>query len=489
MQSGSQPAGAAKPADPLALLRGRRYVALLVLAAILGVPIAAFAYGFLKLVAMLQNAVFTQLPSGLGFHGEPLWWPLLPLVLAGVLVGLTIRYLPGKGGHSPADGFHAGGVITATEIPGVFLAALATLSLGAVLGPEAPLIALGGGLAVLAVRFSKRDMPKQTIAVVGAAGSFAAIATLFGSPLPAAFLLMEVVGLGGAMLDIALLPGLLAAGIGALIFVGLDAWTGFGTFSLAVPSLPPYSHPDLAQFGWALVLAPAAVVAGTVINRLALAVRPHVERRLVTLTALAGLAIAGLAIAFAAGTGKSSSEVLFSGQTALGPFIGQAAGYSVGALLLLLVCKGLAYCVSLSSFRGGPVFPAMFIGAVGGAAMSHLPGLPLVPAVAMGIGAMSVTMLRLPLTSVLLATLLLASDGLAVMPLVIVAVVVAHVVTARISPPAGDRPAEPAPAASPREAPPAPRAAPPGTARDDQGTGRAGTRRIPSRPQPSGPDG
>ena len=49
----------------------------------------------------------------------------------------------------------------------------------------------------------------------------------------------------------------------------------------------------------------------------------------------------------------------------------------------------------------------MFLGAVGGVAMSHLPGLPLVPAVAMGIGAMSVTMLRLPLTSVLLATLLL----------------------------------------------------------------------------------
>jgi len=448
---------ATKPADPLALLRTRRYVALLVLAAILGVPIAALAYFFLKLVDVLQNAVFTQLPNGLGFSGEPLWWPLLPLTLAGLLVGLTIRYLPGKGGHSPADGFHTGGVVTADQIPGVFLAALATLALGAVLGPEAPLIALGGGLAVLAIRFSKRDMPAQTLAVVGAAGSFAAIATLFGSPLPAAFLLMEAAGLGGAMLDVVLLPGLLAAGVGALIFTGLDAWTGFGSFSLAIPSLPAYSHPDLAQFGWALVIAPATAVIGTAIRRLALALRPHTERRLVVLTPVAGLAVAGLAIAFAAGTGKSSSEVLFSGQSALGPFIGQAAGYSVGALLLLFACKGLAYGVSLSSFRGGPVFPAMFIGTVGGAAMSHLPGLPLVPAVAMGIGAMSVTMLRLPLTSVLLATLLLASDGLAVTPLVIVAVVIAYVITARISPPAASKPAaESAPPPAPREAAPVP---------------------------------
>ena len=454
-----------KPADPLALLRTRRYVALLVLAAILGVPIAALAYFFLKLVDVLQTAVFTQLPSGLGFHGEPLWWPLLPLALAGLLVGLTIRYLPGKGGHSPADGFQARGTITPDQIPGVFLAALATLALGAVLGPEAPLIALGGGLAVLAVHFSRRDMPAQTLAVVGAAGSFAAIATLFGSPLPAAFLLMEAAGLGGAMLDLILLPGLLAAGIGALIFVGLDAWTGFGTFSLAIPNLPPYSHPDLAQFGWALVIAPAAAVIGTVIRRLALAVRPHTERRLVALTPLAGLAVAGLAIAFAAGTGKSSSEVLFSGQSALGPLISSAASYSVGALLLLVACKGLAYSVSLSSFRGGPVFPAMFLGAAGGAAMSHLPGLPLIPAVAMGIGAMTVTMLRLPLTSVLLATLLLASDGLAVTPLVIVAVVIAYVITARISPSADKAQADkPAPAPAPTEPTPTPGpAAPTGT--------------------------
>ena len=67
-----------------------------------------------------------------------------------------------------------------------------------------------------------------------------------------------------------------------------------------------------------------------------------------------------------------------------------------------------------------------FSGHGGGIALSHLPGLPLVAGVAMGIGAMAVVMLSLPLASVLLATLLLASDGLAVMPLVIVAVVVAQ---------------------------------------------------------------
>jgi hypothetical protein len=147
-----------------------------------------------------------------------------------------------------------------------------------------------------------------------------------------------------------------------------------------------------------------------------------------------GVLIGGLAVGFGEATDHAASDVLFSGQDALGSLLGGAAGWSVGALLLLVGCKGLAYALSLSSFRGGPVFPAMFLGAAGGMAASHLPGLELVPAVAMGIGAMCTVMLALPLTATLLATLLLASDGLAVMPLVIVAVVVAHVVTARLTP-------------------------------------------------------
>jgi hypothetical protein len=276
--------------------------------------------------------------------------------------------------------------------------------------------------------------------VVAAAGSFAAISTLLGSPLLGAFLLMEASGLGGAMLELVLVPGLLAAGVGSLVFIGLDAWTGLGTFSLAIPGLPHVGSPTGAEFLWAVAIGVMAAPLGSGIRWLGLFLRPHVERRMLLVTPVAGLAVAGLAIAFAAGTGKGSSEVLFSGQSALGPFITNSASYTVGALLLLLVCKGLAYGVSLSGFRGGPTFPAMFLGAVGGVALSHLPGLPLVYGVAMGIGAMTVVMLRLPLTSVLLATVLLSSDGLQVAPLAIVAVVVAYVASARLTPPPASAP-------------------------------------------------
>jgi len=167
---------------------------------------------------------------------------------------------------------------------------------------------------------------------------------------------------------------------------------------------------------------------------LGLFLQPIVEKRKVLLTPVAGLVIAGFAIAFGEASGRSSSDVLFSGQDFLPSLIQHAAGWTVGALVLLMLFKGLAYATSLSCFRGGPTFPGMFIGAAGGIALSHLPGLPLIAGVAMGIGAMTVAMLGLPLTSVLLASLFLEADAVTLMPLVIIAVVVSYVASARLAP-------------------------------------------------------
>ena len=183
---------------------------LLLFGALIGVPIALVAYFFLKGVSVVQSDVFTTLPGDLGFHGEPIWWPVVPLAVSGLLVGLSIQYLPGTSGHKPAEGFKTAGATAPIDLPGILIAAFVTLSLGVVLGPEAPLIAIGSGMGVLAIHLVKRDAPASAIAVIGAAGSFAAIATLLGSPIVGAFLLMEAAGLGGPLLGVILVPGLLA---------------------------------------------------------------------------------------------------------------------------------------------------------------------------------------------------------------------------------------------------------------------------------------
>ena len=74
----------------------------------------------------------------------------------------------------------------------------------------------------------------MALTIMASAGSFAAISTLLGSPVLGAFFIMEAAGIGGMTLSLVALPGLLASGLGALVFVGLDNWTGLGTFSLAL---------------------------------------------------------------------------------------------------------------------------------------------------------------------------------------------------------------------------------------------------------------
>jgi len=173
---------------------------------------------------------------------------------------------------------------------------------------------------------------------------------------------------------------------------------------------------------------------GTLIRRIGLLLQPVVERRMVLLTPVVGGAVGLTVVLFTETTDRPASNVLYSGQDQLPGLIETASGWTVGALVMLALCKGLAYGLSLSSFRGGPVFPGMFIGATIGIALSHLPGLPMIAGAAMGIGAMTAALLQLPLVAVLLPTLFLQADGVNLMPLVIVSVVVSYVISARILP-------------------------------------------------------
>jgi H+/Cl- antiporter ClcA len=428
------PAADASAPDPATVLRSRGFLALVLLGGLVGLPVSAAAFGFLELVTVIQRGLYDHLPNGLGFHGAPPWWPIPLVGISGIFVALFILYLPGRGGHNPSEGFTASPT-QAVALPGVILAALATLGFGAVLGPEAPLIALGSGLGMLAIKLAKRDAPPRAMIVIASAGSFAALSTLLGSPLIAALFMLEIVGLGGPSLAIVMLPGLLAAGVGSLVFIGLGQWTGVGSFSLAIPNLPTVARPTPAELGWAIAIGLAGALVSVGIRHGGRWVNGRTEPRLLWAVPLIGLAVGGLALAFYAATGRPTTDVLFSGQNFVGPLISSATTWSVSALLFLLLFKALAYGLSLGGFRGGPIFPSLLLGTAGGIAASHLPGLGMVPAIAMGMGAMTAGMLRLPVVAVALPTILLAHDGTAIAPVVIVSVVVSYLAVNRLDPP------------------------------------------------------
>jgi H+/Cl- antiporter ClcA len=430
-------ASSAAPEDPSSTLLSKGFVVLLAIAAVVGVLVSLAAWCFVELIYQIQRELYTHLPSAVGYHnGPPMWWSLPILAIAGLITAFAIVRLPGDGGHIPAEGLKVGGGLPQPiTLPGIILAGLASIGMGLVIGPEAPLIALGGGLAVATIKLARKQAPPQVLVVVAATGSFAALSFVFSSPIIAAILLIEATGLGGRRLPIVLLPGLLGAGIGSLVSIGMGSFTGLSSsaYALGALTLPAYHHPTLSAFAWTIPLAVVVAVGAYLIRTGGLRTQRIVKPRQFLMLPLCGLIVSGLAIAFAQATGKGFQEVLFSGQDALPGLVSGAGKWSLSALALLIVFKGLGYSISLGSFRGGPTFPAIFLGAAGGIMCSHLPGFPITAAVAVGIGTGLVAILRLPLSAVVITSVLTSKAGAGADPLVILGVVIAYLVTLRLA--------------------------------------------------------
>jgi len=432
--------------DPAAILRSRGFVVLLVFAAVVGVIVSLAGWGFLELIHQIQVYVYKDLAPDLGFDSTPSWWGIPVLAIAGVIVAFAIVKLPGEGGHVPAHGLQVGQTVP-NAVPGVTLAAFASLGLGVVLGPEAPLIAIGAGLAVYTVQLAKRDAPPQLLVVMGAAGSFAAISVIFGSPIVAAVLVIEASGLGGAMLPLILIPGLIAAGVGSLVFIGMANWTGLdnSAYSLGSLPLPHFGGVTWELVAWTIALGIAGAIVTEVIRRIGLVGARVVPLRPWVLIPLAGIIVGAFALLFAETTTHGAEQVLFSGQEQLPGLVSSASTWSLGALAMVMVCKGLAWSASLGSFRGGPTFPAIYLGAAGGIAASHLPGMSLTAGVAVGMGVMVVSFLKLPLSAILIATALTIPPGGGLGPLIIIGTVVAYLATLALEGRLGARAAEAVP--------------------------------------------
>lgn len=403
------------------------YVRTLVLAALLGFPVAFAAVLFQTAIHDLIHLVWEVIPDELGWS-EPSWWYVVLVPgLAGLLVAAAVR-LPGHGGHSPLEGLGAD-PIRPIELTSILPAALATLGLGLVLGPEAPLIALGLGLGAIAVRLLRVEGSGAQL--LAFAGAFAAVAALFGGPLVAAFLLFEVTAAGGKIpaqqIGRALLPGFVAAGTGALVFTGVAGWSGLHQTNLSIPSLPQYESLRLTDLAWCLLMAVVVAALVVALRHLAHGLAAQSVLGPSGLLIAAGLVVGALAVAFRAAADRPVDLVLFSGQAELPAVIAEG---SAGVLFLLVVVKGLAYALSLGAgFRGGPVFPAIAIGvAAAMVAADVLPGLHTTPAVAAGIAAGTTAVLRIPFTAVLLVSLLMGPSALDVAPIAVLAAAMAWLV-------------------------------------------------------------
>jgi H+/Cl- antiporter ClcA len=195
-----------------------------------------------------------------------------------------------------------------------------------------------------------------------------------------------------------------------VIFIGLGGWPGLAEPGLAVPALPPYTSTSVLDLVLGVVVGVVTAVLIAAVRRGArtLAAEGGARIPMPVLLIGGGLAV-GLLAQLAGWLGADSQSVLFSGQDGVPGLVGET---STSIVAILLVTKALAYGISLGAgFRGGPVFPAIFLGIA--VAMFPVIWFGVSPTLAVAIGAAAgvVVVTRLLVTAVLFAALLTGTAG------------------------------------------------------------------------------
>jgi H+/Cl- antiporter ClcA len=417
---------------------------LVLLGAVIGIPAALLALLFFTAVHYLETFLWTDLPAALGADTPPAYLIVGLPVIGGLVVAAARLLLPGDGGSSPLGGM-SHGPTPVRYVPGIVLAALGTLGFGLVLGPEAPVMAVGAATGVAVSNLVRAAERPRTI--LAAAGQFSAISTLFGGPLVGGVMVTEAgIGLGRALIP-SLLPGFVAAAVGYLIFVGLGPYTGAPAPAMTVPDLETLNGLRAIDLVLAIAVGVLTAVIIVGVNRSARGLATLVTERLGSGSRglVIGLAAGGLAVGLLAlgaqQLGVSSQDILFSGQASI-PAV--AAQTSAGVLAIMLVGKAAAYVVSLASgFRGGPIFPALFIGIAVAAFGIQWFGMSGTTAIAVGAAAGMVAQTRLLLTSMLFAAILVGTAGADAISAVVLATVAAYLTAAAFDPPSDSEPPAP----------------------------------------------
>jgi H+/Cl- antiporter ClcA len=396
-------------------LRTRGYVGLLLLAAAIGVAIALATLAFLGAYEGIREVLWEEIPHELGVDPYS-WYALAVTTIGGLAVGVLLRVVPGHGGPGPAEG-HGIGIdeVRPSHAAGMVLVSLVSLVAGASLGPEAALIAVALAVgAVLSKRFQRAELSR----VFGMSGVGSILSGLFGSPLAPAAMTLEMTAVTGRKLYVFLVPVLIASAVGLLTF---DAILDGPLLEIALPS---YSAVALSHVFEALAIAAVAAGVGMLLVVLLRGVQrvlqPIADRTVLKAT-LGGLGIGVIALI-------AGEETLFSGEHELEVLLDDPEVYTAGTLLLILVGKLLALALSLETgYRGGRIFPVLFIGAVVGFIAADLfEQVPLAVAVACGMAGAAVAIMRLP---VFVAVMISFFASPTTIPLIVLACVVGYVLT------------------------------------------------------------
>ena len=194
--------------------RARTMLILSVPAILIGIACSLILIVAMKVAALLQRVLWSNLPAQLGVSADSPLWIIAMLTATGIAVGLVIRYSPGHAGPDPATESLIGAPIATGALPGLLAALILGLAGGVSLGPEHPIMVVN---IALAVAVGSRLFPRVSSldwTILAASGT---IGALFGTPVAAALIFSQTLNSSNdTPLWDRLFAPLLAAAAGAL---------------------------------------------------------------------------------------------------------------------------------------------------------------------------------------------------------------------------------------------------------------------------------
>ncbi|MFE4641232.1 ion channel protein [Streptomyces sp. NPDC056730] len=336
---------------------------------LIGAASALMLLGVSEVADQLKDVLWGTLPDALGAGRYSTLWMIVMLTATGLAVGIVVRQVHGHAGPDPATTGLVDEPLRPGVVPGLLVVAVLALAGGVSLGPENPVTAANVALTYWLGRKAAPGAPAALWFSLATAGT---IGALFGTPVAAALVLSETLAArpGPGSLWDKLFGPLIAAGAGALV----TALIAHPAFDLA---LPPYTGTHWSDLLAALVIAPLAAALGLA----ACYAFPYVHaafRRLghPVLAVTAGGLVLGLLGAL------GGPLTLFKGLDEVKTLAADPEGWSAGAFALMTVVKLAALLTAAAcGFRGGRIFPAVFVGTALGLCAHAL-----VPAVQPGLG-------------------------------------------------------------------------------------------------------
>ena len=343
--------------------RARTMLLLSLPAVAIGIASSLILIVVMKIASALQNLLWQRLPGTLGIAQDSPFWIIGVLTLTGIAVGLVIRFSQGHAGPDPACEPLIGAPVPPSALPGLIVALILGLAGGVSLGPEHPIMTVN---IALAVAIGARLLPRVNRMEWTILASAGTIGALFGTPVAAALIFSQTLnGSSEVPLWDRLFAPLMAAAAGALT-TGLFFHPHF--------SLPiaHYGQMEMTDILSGAIVAAIAIAAGMV----AVWCLPRLHAMMNQMkNPVLVLGIGGFILGILGVIGGPVS--LFKGLDEMQQMVANQA-FSTSDYFLLAVIKLAALVVAAASgFRGGRIFPAVFVGvALGLMLHEHVPAVP-----------------------------------------------------------------------------------------------------------------